>query len=584
MKIRRIIFYIFLVIFTIICETYLFLNRNAWLGLGLVLVTSIVCGIYRHKTKRGGRAFLGLVIISVLATFISLPKEKLVPATYEGAKETSQIKVAEGKLTGVYNRDESVEVYAGIPYAKAPVGDLRWKEPQDPDKYEGLLKADHFKPMAMQKRQNSLISTASDVLFYHNVTRTIKNRYLPKMSEDCLYLNVWKPAGDKKNLPVVFYIHGGSLTTGQSWWQDYNGESYAKKDVIFFFFFYRLGDLGFYADENLARESANNTTGMYGFLDQVKALEWVNKNIKSFGGDPNKITIAGESAGSSSVNAMCVSPLTKGLFRYAISESSSITGKKPPHSYKDFADAIKQGKTLRDELGVSSPVDLRKVPSEKIANTSTQYGTLNAMTNDGYALKKSPYESYLAGEHNEKALLTGYNKKDGDLFMLVDKKTNKDTYKESIKAIYPRAYREIIKAYPANTDEEAENNQRKIYNAATFGYGHDVWSRLAVKKEPVYRYYFTKENKSIGSNHTGELPYAYGNLWTAPYLYDGTDRSLSNTMVSYWLNFVKTGDPNGGGLPKWEPYTSGKVVEFGSEVGMIEDPNEGLYRIFDTGL
>ena len=198
MKIRRIIFYIFLVIFTIICETYLFLNRNAWLGLGLVLVTSIVCGIYRHKTKRGGSAFLGLVIISVLATFISLPKEKLVPATYEGAKETSQIKVAEGKLTGVYNRDESVEVYAGIPYAKAPVGDLRWKEPQDPDKYEGLLKADHFKPMAMQKRQNSLISTASDVLFYHNVTRTIKNRYLPKMSEDCLYLNVWKPAGDKK--------------------------------------------------------------------------------------------------------------------------------------------------------------------------------------------------------------------------------------------------------------------------------------------------------------------------------------------------------------------------------------------------
>ena len=168
--------------------------------------------------------------------------------------------------------------------------------------------------------------------------------------------------------------------------------------------------------------------------------------------------------------------------------------------------------------------------------------------------------------------------------MLVDKKTNKDTYKESIKAIYPRAYREIIKAYPANTDEEAENNQRKIYNAATFGYGHDVWSRLAVKKEPVYRYYFTKENKSIGSNHTGELPYAYGNLWTAPYLYDGTDRSLSNTMVSYWLNFVKTGDPNGGGLPKWEPYTSGKVVEFGNKVGMIEDPNEGLYRIFDTGL
>lgn len=137
---------------------------------------------------------------------------------------------------------------------------------------------------------------------------------------------------------------------------------------------------------------------MYGFLEEVKAIEWVNKNIRSFGGDSDRITIAGESAGSSSVNAMCTSPLTKCMFKHAISKSSFISGKKLPHSYIDFVAAIKQGKSLRDELGVYSPADLRKVPAEKIANTSTQYGTLNAMTNDGYALKKLPYQSYVVGD------------------------------------------------------------------------------------------------------------------------------------------------------------------------------------------
>ena len=297
MRKEKFAFYSFLILVTTVFELYLFLNRNAWSGLILVLVTAFIIRLYWKKTRKGGRAVIAMFILFALISFISLPKEKLVPATYEGANRTGKIKVKEGRLTGVYNKDGSVEVYAGIPYAKAPVGDLRWKEPKNPEKYKGVLRADHFQPMAMQKRTNRVVSSATDIFFYRNVTRTIKNRYVPKMSEDCLYLNIWKPRGPQKKLPVVFYIHGGSLTTGQAWWEDYNGESYAKNDVIFVNFSYRLGALGFYADENLASESPNGTTGMYGFLDQLKALDWVRANIEKFGGDPDNITIAGESAG-----------------------------------------------------------------------------------------------------------------------------------------------------------------------------------------------------------------------------------------------------------------------------------------------
>ncbi|MBF1193746.1 MAG: carboxylesterase family protein, partial [[Eubacterium] sulci] len=172
MRKEKFAFYSFLILVTIVFELYMFLNRNAWSGLILVLVTAFIITLYWKKTRKGGRAVIAMFILFALISFISLPKEKLVPATYEGAKRTGKIEVKEGRLTGVYNKDRSVEVYAGIPYAKAPVGDLRWKEPKNPEKYKGVLRADHFQPMAMQKRTNRVVSSATDIFFYHNVTRT----------------------------------------------------------------------------------------------------------------------------------------------------------------------------------------------------------------------------------------------------------------------------------------------------------------------------------------------------------------------------------------------------------------------------
>lgn len=575
-------YYFFLVLTLLLTDLYLFLNRNLWISLLFTFIALILFILLHKKYLKGILGFLCFVVVMVAIVLLTSAPKKLKPATFEGAKITDPIHVTEGTLTGVYNQDESVEVYAGIPYAQAPVGDLRWKEPQDALPYDEVLAADHFAPMSMQKQTNQAISSLSEIIFYHNINRTIHDRYTPMMSEDSLYLNIYKPSGNKENLPVVFYVHGGSLTTGQSWWEDYNGESFAKNDVIFVTFGYRLGALGYYADENLQVESPNHTTGMYGFLDQVKALQWVNENIENFGGDSSNITIAGESAGSSSVNALSTSPLTKGLFKYAIAESSSITAKTPAHSYMNFDQAIALGQSLRDDLHAYTPEELRNVPAEKIANTSTTYGTINAMTNDGYALTKSPYETYLANEQNEQALLTGYNEHDGDFFMLLSGNINAKNYAEKIQESYPDIADQLLQMYPATTDSQAKENYTTIYNAYTFGYGHHVWSNLASQNEPVYRYYFTKENGSIGSNHTGELPYAYGNLWVNPSAYNDSDYALSNTMMHAWIQFAKTGNPNSPDFNLWQQYSNNNVIEFGEQVRMIQDPNIAIYQLLDS--
>src|SRR3712207_5103105 len=209
--------------------------------------------------------------------------------------------------------------------------------------------------------------------------------------------------------------------------------------------------------------------------------------------------------------------------------------------------------------------------SDVCSSDLTEYGILNAMTNDGYGLKKSPYETYMAGENNEKSLLMGYNDRDGDLFMVDGGKVNADNYVEKLKEMYPIDYKKIVDLYPAKNDEDAKENLAKIYTAGTFGYGHEVWSNLASKRVPVYRYLFTKSNKTVGSNHTGELYYAYGSIDQAPYLFDESDRELGRIMMGYWINFAKTGNPNGKGLVRWDEYDGTRVMEFGRNVKMIED-------------
>ncbi|MBQ5995865.1 MAG: carboxylesterase family protein [Clostridia bacterium] len=592
-------FIVFLVLFVLIFAVLLELGKNTLLGWAAFLALSAGFVLLHGKVLNGKKlylrllAFVAFVVISAAVFSLSGPPEKLIPAVdVKNPEATEAVSVKQGMLSGVYNGDRSVEVFAGIPYAKPPVGELRWKEPQQPDSWQGVRACDYFAPMSMQKRNHPIYDSFADLFAFHRFKISLKDNYVGAMSEDSLYLNIWKPAGDVKNAPVLFFIHGGSLTGGQTWYSEYNGEAFARQGIIVVNCAYRLNVFGYYANEELKEESPNGTTGNYGLLDQIAALKWVNENIESFGGDKDNITIAGESAGSSSVNAICVSPLAKGLFTRAIAESSSITPVEPYHTFRALDEALEMGENIQKEFSADNISQLRDVPAEKLVNTSY---TNSAMTVDGYAITEQPYLTYEKGENNEQALLNGFNEHESDLFFFTAK-VNTDNYEqvvsnvlgdyagEAVKLIAPYEQSKRYSMPIVEGGGNAKGSANRIYTAAWFQYSHYNWSTLlSAQGKPVYEYYFTKENKSLGSNHAGEMPYAYGNLGSHADLYDETDRELSRIMQQYWINFIKSGDPNAEGLPKWKKFndSSDRVLNFDKKVEMIKDPNYELYQLID---
>ena len=395
------------------------------------------------------------------------------------------------------------------------------------------------------------------------------DNYQPAVSEDALYINVMKPVGDQKGLPVYVYVHGGSLQTGQPWFADYQGQSMAREGVIYVNMHYRLGVFGYLALDELQKESPNGTTGNYGLLDQVKALEWVRDNIEAFGGDPSNVTLAGESAGSAAVSALCTSPLSKGLFNRVFLESSTVASKEPPHSFRLLDEALEAGEKLKKRYGAATLADLRAIPaSEIVASTETEHH----MTVDGYALTETPYESYKKGIHNEEAILHGYNKKESAAFLIFSNASMKN-YEQRVRAYFREYADEVLKIYPASTDEEAKDMWAEIYGAVFFDYPHYSLNRLAVETGiPVREYYFTKENGRIGSFHSGEEVYFYGNIPADSKLFDEKDRALMKTAFGYLMNYTKTGDPNGEGLPAWpENLDSVSLMELGENVSVVPE-------------
>lgn len=594
-------FSIAIIILTLIYIVVLELSKNMLIGWLIAVFAAIAAIITRHSLSSKGQlntrtkfivwcAFLGILIGNYVFT---APSYKNVPAVAnKNPDTTSVIHVKQGDLTGVYNEDHSVKVYAGIPYAKPPVGELRFKEPQAPESWEGVRACDEFGPMAMQSRSNTMFDSLSHILGWHDYQIKFGDEYLEAMSEDCLYLNVFAPeTTDEEPLPVIFYIHGGSLTTGQSSYTEYRGEDLAKRGVIVVNFAYRLGVFGYYAADDLKAESSNQTTGNYGLLDQIAALNWVRENIASFGGDPNQITIAGESAGSSSVNALCVSPLTEGLFNYAIAESSGILAYQPFHTFRSYEEACEQGTLVREEFGVSSSQELRNISAEELLTTQSNQ---SAMTVDGYAIIEQPYLTYEKGNNHEKALLNGFNAKEADAFLLGTEAT-KENYEELLAEDLGDYADEMAKLVPADSPArdqhfiidalgDAKGALNIAYSAIWFSYSHYLWNNYLIEQGvPTYEYYFTKTNDSLSNYHAGELPYAYGNLWRHPGLYDAEDYKLSEIMQQYMVNFAKTGNPNGAGLPEWKMRSENQhqLIQLDTDIKMVDDPNEPLYEVID---
>ncbi len=572
------VFWIFDILLTALFAAVLELNKNTILGWILfVLVAAGWTALYRLKFVSASGFFkflwwIGYIALFAGILFLTWPPVKAVGASDDpNPRATEAVRTDKGLVSGVYSKDGKVEIYAGIPYAKPPVGELRWRAPQDPEPWDGVLECSEFAPMSMQVQNLPIYESLARIIGYHDYKISLKDNWIPPVSEDSLYLNIWKPAGEQSGLPVLVYIHGGSLQTGQPWYPDYNVSSFAEDGVVCVNMGYRLGVFGFLADEEML--AIEGTTGNYGLLDQIKALEWVRDNIAAFGGDPSNVTIVGESAGSVCVDALCVSPLAKGLFRRAVLESSTLAGVNPPHSYRTFDEALKSGSALKARYGASDISALRKLDAKKIAG---EMNSQHHVTVDGHVLPDSPYNLRKAGVHNEQAILHGYNSEESGPFIIFGH-ANMKNYEKKIRAYFKDYAGDVLALYPATTDEEADRYWARIYGAVFFDYPHYCLNRLAVQQGiPVYEYLFSKDNGSLGPWHSGELIYAFGRIPEDSKLFDQADRALSDRMHAAWVSFAKTGNPG------FEPNpTSARLMEFGDNIGMIDEPSLAFYAIMD---
>ncbi|HUH20019.1 carboxylesterase/lipase family protein [Albibacterium sp.] len=502
----------------------------------------------------------------VVIQFVSL-------MAFSQTNSSLHVKVSNGTLEGVLE-SSGIRSFKGIPFAQAPVGDLRWKDPQPAKNWTGIKKADKFGPSAMQTKVFGDMKFRSD-----------------GMSEDCLYLNVWTPAkSSNEKLPVLVYFYGGGFMAGDGSEARYDGENMAKEGIVALTVNYRLGVFGFLAHPELTKESPHNSSGNYALMDQNAALRWVQENIAAFGGDPARVTIAGESAGSIAVSAQMASPLSKDLIAGAIGESGAMIF--PTLAPVSMEVGEQNGLAFAEKVKAGSLAALRAMPAEELLQAASMPGVFSASsTIDGYFLPKTLPAIFAAGEQAKVPLLAGWNSAEipYQAFMGADAPTP-ENYAKKIRQEYPEQADLILKLYPGNTQQEVVRSATALASDGFIVYSTWKWIDLQTLTggKPVYRYLFSKskppmasefsnlvpglaggftEGKqeittqqtpvSEGAPHAFEIEYAMGNLDTNPvYAWTSDDYKVSKTMFKYFANFIKTGNPNGPDLPQWSPTTN----------------------------
>ncbi len=469
------------------------------------------------------------VLLMMIALFLSFKSI---------AQQPAPVKVKEGLLQGKY--EDGLTVYKGIPFAAPPVGNLRWRAPQPLSKWEGVKLALEFAPGPIQ------------------------NGNPPSgKSEDCLYLNIWSPAkspGDR--IPVLVWIYGGGFGAGATSERNYSGENLAKKGVVLVSIAYRVGILGFFVHPELSKENPENVSGNYGLLDMIAGLQWVRKNISAFGGDPDKVTIFGESAGGIAVSMLCASPLAKGLFQGAISQSGGNFGPPRPTTYpgenqKRLADAERDGEAYLKNAGVTSIAELRKLPADKLPAVRGMSWPII----DGYVIPDDQVKLYSANRFNDTPILVGYNSDEGASF---SPPRTPEAYIEGVKSRYGSFAESLIKAYPAGTTT-VPKTARDLARDAAFGWQTWIWARLQSKmgKSKAFYYYFDQHpdypadspQADRGSPHGQDVAYVFQHLNSSNPQITKTDLEISDAMATYWTNFAKKGDPNGDGVPVWPDFS-----------------------------
>ncbi len=453
--------------------------------------------------------------------------------------------VSGGEIVGEYADESDLFIFRGIPFAAPPVGDLRWKEPQPVVPWEGARECKAFGPSPMQPAPRPFMFWSSEFLIPEE-----------PISEDCLYLNVWTPAKEEsEKLPVLVYIYGGGFQSGGSACPIYDGSSMAGKNLVFVSINYRVGKFGFFAHPELSDESPSGTSGNYGILDMIAALQWVQNNIHSFGGNAGNVTIAGQSAGSFAVNYLAASPVAKGLFHRAIGESGASFYSNPRRPAVTPEEAENLGVEFAASAGAPSLAALREMPADSIL---AMPGGLTWPYTDGYVLPNSIHDIYQAGNQNDVPLLIGWNEND----ILMGPPMEEKAFRKSVSLRFGDLTETFNQAYPADSPEEIDKIQFEMNRDESFGVQVRAWGTLQSKtgEAPVYMYNFNRElpahtsETQFGAFHSGEIVYAYDNLETLDRPWEEADREIARIMSGYWANFASSGDPNGGGLPEWRPY------------------------------
>jgi len=463
---------------------------------------------------------------------------------------------------------------------------LRWKAPQPAPKWQGLRQAAEFSNACWQTQ--------------YPAAAAIYQAKLPPLSEDCLYLNIWTPAKSPKDkLPVMVWIHGGGFTRGYGGSRAYDGEALAGKGAVIVTLNYRLGIFGFFAHPALSAESGHHASGNYALLDQIAALQWVQKNIAAFGGDPARVTIFGESAGSWAVNVLMASPLAKGLFQRAIGESG---GSFSP--MKTLAEAESEGAALavsltltlaagakaeaRDKSSAQSILKtLRAEPAEGLLKAS-EAETVRPMV-DGWVLPQDIATIFAQGKQNDVPLIVGYNADEGTTLAPQAANLKATMFTAGVYQRYGSQADAMLKIYPAASDEQAVSSFYSAYRDQVFGWEMRTWARTATKTghQPAYLYYFSRrppgpQSARLRAFHAAEIAYVFGTfVW--PFPWEDADKKLSDAMTSYWVNFAASGNPNGGSLVKWPAYNAkdDQALEFGDQIAVRSEVNKAGLDFFD---
>jgi len=535
----------------------------------------------RDKLRRVGGLKLA-VALAIMGAAAAAP-----PVRAEGAAPAHALKVEAGQIADVAPDASGVRSLKGIPFAAPPVGNLRWKAPQPVTAWEGERHATQFGPRCMQSARLGNIDPLN-----------------PRMSEDCLYLNIWTLAKSaNERLPVMVWIYGGSFNVGAGSEPWYDGTNLAKKGVVVVTLNYRVDVFGFLAHPQLTAESGHGASGNYGFMDQIAALQWVKRNIASFGGDPGAVTIFGESAGSLSVSTLVASPVAKGLFQRAIGQSGAILyPDKSPFALPSLAKAEQAGTSFGAGLAAPSIVELRAKSAEDVLQAAvvnpggTSVSRLPII--DGYILPASAVEIFSKGQQNDVALLAGSTADEGTLFAArVQPPPTPVSFMEQVRKRFGERSDAVLTVYPANTPEQATASFAALLGDDLISYPTWLWSGLHARtgKGPVYRYSFELRPPapeasltplaSSGVFHTAEIVYVWDNLQVREWPWRPEDRRMAQLASSYWVNFAKTGNPNGPGLPDWPAYSGSgdaKVMRFTAEPSSGPDPARSRYEVLDA--